>query len=212
MNTRKVSARLLSAPGYPTLASFEESAASISYLSWKASALLLSPRPDYRAVSGPASNLSRQKHLDQLLNPFDHDDWWSVFESLRARQIPRCERAPQGRASAERHSKLGERRQNLARKYAFGLSKHYRASLRGAVGLGSCELLLDPFSIVGAGAADCGRLASWADSIAFWRTATRCGSHSAEVPIARENLDEPATGRTWGSLIFLRQGWTYAGD
>jgi hypothetical protein len=36
---------------------------------------------------GPTSRLSGQKRLDQLLQPLNHDGWWRVFGSLRARQI-----------------------------------------------------------------------------------------------------------------------------
>ena len=49
---------------------------TISYLSWKAWALLLSRRP---SLSPPQDWLCGEKGLDHLVQALDHDGWWSAF-------------------------------------------------------------------------------------------------------------------------------------
>jgi hypothetical protein len=48
---------------------------------------------------GPTSRLSGQKRLDQLLQPLNHDGWWRVFGSLRARQTSRPRAYPASETS-----------------------------------------------------------------------------------------------------------------
>jgi hypothetical protein len=54
-------------------------------IGWEVKPRLLSPRPSVASAVSPDPHLRSAKSLDQRRHALNHDGWWRVFESLRAR-------------------------------------------------------------------------------------------------------------------------------